>query len=707
MKKSLKIVTIVLIALIVIYAVAAIILTNIIKPNTYKTWISKVVYQQTGRIVKINGQIKLSFFPWIGARITQVQISNPKNFNQAIASTTDIPSYFAKIGNADLKISFFPLIIGKIEPKKLVLNNATLNLVTTPSGKTNWGDLHKKQPTQKKATTKTLTPKTTTKIPSKSPSRPIEYLGMPAITITNTNVNWINLQTDQRIALNDFNLSTQVSEKGQKVILNSQFAITSKKPAISLAIKASGTGILDFKQQYFQLQNFKLNSTVSEYLEKLKSPIHINLSGNLSLNAKKQLLELSNFQFNLANLNAKGSLVGKQIFDAPIFDGKLSIEQFNPSKLLNALKIKVNLNNRKVLQSAKATIQFQVSPKFIKLPSFQLSLDKIKIQGNVDFAHFNTPNLIFNLKVNQLNLGDYFNLIGNNSLTTSTQQTTKTAKPQITTSQTTTTKQLATKTILPIAELKHMNWQGALAVGSLTYHGLTVKNLNMTSSDKSGLIASSLQGGINNGQFNSTMAINVNGATPTIKSSFNVNNVPIEPILVAMRGKSFIQGNLVWQTKLNTSGNSQKAWLTHLNGTGKFNLTRGTIKNLNLLNILEKGYQFLKKQPISNKNSNSSTHFSTLQASYTITNGLLKNNDFQMRSQRLNAQGQGTVNLASQTINYHLLASYRASQSIKIPLAIKGRLSSPSISLNTAELTKSLLKQKGKNIIDKFLKKFL
>ncbi|HYF97654.1 MAG TPA: AsmA family protein, partial [Coxiellaceae bacterium] len=132
MRRLLKISAIVVLSLIIILVAAGIIVTKMINPNDYKTQIIAAANKATGRELSINGDIKLSLFPWFGVDIEGIELSNPQGFGEQA---------FLKVGEAEIKLHLLPLLFGKVEFGAIVLNQADLNLIKKSATSNNWSDL--------------------------------------------------------------------------------------------------------------------------------------------------------------------------------------------------------------------------------------------------------------------------------------------------------------------------------------------------------------------------------------------------------------------------------------------------------------------------------------------------------------------------------------------------------------------------------------
>src|SRR3569833_835262 len=100
--------------------------------NKYKSEIAAAVNKATGRVLTIEGDIHLSIFPWLGAELGAMRLSNAPGFG-------DEP--FAQIGAAAVKVKLLPLLCKEVEVDEVTLNGLRLSLRRDANGHTNWEDL--------------------------------------------------------------------------------------------------------------------------------------------------------------------------------------------------------------------------------------------------------------------------------------------------------------------------------------------------------------------------------------------------------------------------------------------------------------------------------------------------------------------------------------------------------------------------------------
>lgn len=90
--------------------------------------------------------------------------------------------------------------------------------------------------------------------------------------------------------------------------------------------------------------------------------------------------------------------------------------------------------------------------------------------------------------------------------------------------------------------------------------------------------------------------------------------------------------------------------LRSLGGNGSVKVVDGAIKGIDLKDMVNN----IKSAFTNVDSSNAQTVFNDLSGTFTITQGIVTNNDLKLTSQLLTLSGKGAVNLPMQTIQYRL-----------------------------------------------------
>lgn len=131
MKPFLKITVWIIGLIVVLVLAAAIILPLLVDPNDYREEIENAAREQTGRELKLEGDMNLSVIPWLGVEIGRASLSNAPGMG-------DEP--MVAIEGASVGVKLMPLLGRRLVVSQITLDGARINLYQGPDG-TNWDDL--------------------------------------------------------------------------------------------------------------------------------------------------------------------------------------------------------------------------------------------------------------------------------------------------------------------------------------------------------------------------------------------------------------------------------------------------------------------------------------------------------------------------------------------------------------------------------------
>ncbi|MEP0324347.1 AsmA family protein [Bauldia litoralis] len=178
-----------------------------------------------------------------------------------------------------------------------------------------------------------------------------------------------------------------------------------------------------------------------------------------------------------------------------------------------------------------------------------------------------------------------------------------------------------------------------------------------------------------------TVAVDGAAAVPSLAASFNLKNVQAKPFLADALGFKRVEGAGSFTFDLQTSGKSQMALSKSLSGKGAMAVRNGAILGIDIPKMLQSLSlnSLLGWQP-----GNDRTEFSQIDATFTITNGILTNQDLVMAGPQFALKGAGTIDIPAQAVSYRVnaqIASGKKGQlkDFAVPVRIDGPLAKPKI----------------------------
>ena len=105
MKSALRVLSGVVVLVVLVVIALGAYFAFLFDPNDYRDKLVSIAEAQTGRKLAIEGDIKLSLFPWLGFSIGAAELSNAKGFS-------DRP--FASLAMAEARVKLLPLLTGTV-----------------------------------------------------------------------------------------------------------------------------------------------------------------------------------------------------------------------------------------------------------------------------------------------------------------------------------------------------------------------------------------------------------------------------------------------------------------------------------------------------------------------------------------------------------------------------------------------------------------
>ena len=208
---------------------------------------------------------------------------------------------------------------------------------------------------------------------------------------------------------------------------------------------------------------------------------------------------------------------------------------------------------------------------------------------------------------------------------------------------------------IDVAPLKAADAEFDLSVGSLKVRKIEVGKSVIATQLRNGRLQVDLKEmALYEGSGQGRVVVDGSGATPVIEQSFNLQGVQIEPLLKAATDSDRLSGKGSFDYTANGRGKSQKEIVSSLAGGGKIDFRDGALKGFDLAEIAQAARDLKSAVTGGMSGSSKKTTFSELTGTFKITNGIISNDDLQMKGPLLRVTGKGTVEMPPKTVNYRL-----------------------------------------------------
>jgi len=205
-----------LVGLAIVVAVAVAVLFD---PNQLKGEIERAVKQQTGRTLKLEGDLHLAFWPSIGASMGRASLSE-----RGGAKT------FASLESAQLAVELLPLLRGETIVDQVRLSGLKVSLVKGRDGKFNFDDLL--------GATAGAAPPERKPAPASGGGPKVRF-DVSGVRVEDANLTYQDLATGQEVAIRDMQLRTGRIASGVPGKLEFSAVLKTEKPAIDGKLELS------------------------------------------------------------------------------------------------------------------------------------------------------------------------------------------------------------------------------------------------------------------------------------------------------------------------------------------------------------------------------------------------------------------------------------------------------------------------------------
>jgi len=670
----------------ILAAIVAIVAINF-NPNDYKPLIIKLVQEKKQRTLMIPGEIKLSFFPKIGADLGKISLSERNGTSE-----------FASINSAKVSLAFIPLLSKNVVVDRIVIDGLSTSILRNKDGSTNMDDL----------------------LSNEEDSGEKIKFDIDGVSLTNTNIIFDDQQLNRRFNITNLHLETGKIADGAVSQFEIAADIKNRQPAVNVKLSAKSEFMFNVEQRRYVLKGFETGikgqiADIPDVQLTLAIPAFNATSKELKMPSMALELALKDKQLD-TKLKIAGGFNGdfeESMFTSPQLNLDLSGKQgdraingklttpvsFNLHKQiidLSTIAALFSLPNPaggvlNVKVDGKANIDLR---KQNVAAFFKGGLDDSSIEAKFGLAQFSPPIYVFDLAIDHIDADRY--------IAKSNPDTTKAA---------TTTLKSSEKPI-DLSALKHLNATGNIKIGALKIHNVKLSNVLVDMRASGGALdVSSLTANLYNGTTSGTLSA-VAAQPPRFTFRQNLQDVSVGALLKDAIGKAPIEGKGKVQMNIQAQGATANQIKKSLSGTARIELVDGAVKGINIAQMMRdaKASINLVKGSDSSKQGTTSpqekTDFSEMSAGFKIIGGIANNDDLTVKSPLIRLNGTGDINVGEDRLDYLLKASVvptlqgqggadlQALKGVTIPIKLYGPFSTINWKIDFASMTGDLVKNK-------------
>ncbi|NLY12202.1 MAG: AsmA family protein [Gammaproteobacteria bacterium] len=655
MKSFSKLIGLLLLGVLLIVVAAGFALTHFFDPNDYKDEIRQLARKHANLELELNGDIGWSLFPWLGIEITDAKVAS--------AEMPDDP--FADLRLLGLSVQVMPLLRKEIQMSDIRIDGLNLNLHRNAQGQGNWEHIGqpraeepKTAPTSQQNDATVSTAPSTAERPAPR-TTPLK-LDINSLIINGARIDFHDEQSGQQFNLESVQLTTGAIRDAQPIALKFSGFFGNAKPLLRARIELTTKASIDQVLQRIILDDLKLSGEVAGEPLQGKTA-NFTARGNLLYDQSAHVAHWDNLKLSINQLKALGELQATELDKQAKFKGALSIAAVNLQEFLSGIGISLpDMADKKALSHFELSTLFQGTSNSVLLNDIALSIDQTQLTGSVGIKDLAQNRLYAQLRGDQLDADRYLPVLKENA-PTERQAEVKKQTSEAGTSGTTalpsspSKSAWSTEPILPVEQIRKINAEIDLTFNELQLRKFPISQAQLKLLAKQGVITlNTLQGSLFNGDFQTSARLDAAAPQPLLTLKLSTHNIPIDKVMQTLEQDVTVTGLLDSTAELRSSGNSEQAWVDHLNGTLDFALHKGMLLDANLERQLCIGIATLNRKKLGPNSGNKDTPFNDLRGTLNIRNGIAHNPDLHVAIPGLSVKGQGNLNLSVLSLDYRL-----------------------------------------------------
>lgn len=721
MRGMVKLISLIFGTLLTLFLIGAAFFLWTFDPNAYKDLLSREVYKATGRELFVDGNIELSVFPWLGVRVDSVRVGNPRAFSGI--SQRD----FMRVDELQIHADVKALLQQKLYMSEVRLRGVDIVLLRNTSGRDNWtfapearggsssvsgvisglGNVGSVQSVGFVGTACAANTAENTAADSAKASPRFALTGdslkIESVSLENANISFSDAVSGTTASANDVNMSGKNIAFNAPVPLKASAKIRSNATPYSAEFAFEGVVQIDDALRLITVHESELTSTL--YGNELPKD---GVSSRVTLQAKydlaTQLAEIS----RLVAAGAKGGLeksfvelAGTAHVAQQRFDGNVRLES-NVREALNTFGVTLETMPTAALQrvTLSSAVKASLLPnagRTVHLPNVDAMLDDTHITGalRADSAQLNR--IAVTLVGDSVDLEKYVILERADSGEAGVQNMLQAALlPRLAHAAPVTPNATAASVRdenAPFldgaarAYAQKVTLNVSAQLGNVRYRDLSVRDIALAVEAKGGLWRlSTAKAAIDDGGLSALANARITDKSLPFNAQIRIAALPFEPMSSAFLKNKRITGLGHYTTTLQGNAQTMRQLRASLTGNGTLSVQNMGLEGVQIVPDTFTAFLRADSKLARLDKLLQEPYLESVQASYTVQNGIVRNNDLYGVAKGATVQGAGTVNLVSEAIGYR--ANVTVDKVMTLPLKISGTLSNPHYGVENMKVTK-------------------
>ncbi len=330
-------------------------------PNDYKPLIVKLVQEKKQRTLKLEGDIKLTFFPRIGADLGKLSLSEHGSDQE-----------FAAVDSAHVALAVLPLLNKQLVVDHIRIDGIRARLVRYPDGSTNIDDLLKKETSEQ------------------------FKFDIKGVSVTHAVLAFDDRMTGRRLDISDMEFESGRLANNQPGKVGLKFTLRGENPKIDAQVALASGLLFDTEAKTITLNNL----TAKLMQPKGNLDVVLNVP---ALTSKGSAIRADNFTLDVNGQQGDNTI--KSRIASP-FSANLDTLQFSLDNLVASFTLSgpampralnMNLGGSARIDLARQDAHLELAGK----------IDDSPLKAKLGISHFDTPAYDFDIAIDRLDADRY------------------------------------------------------------------------------------------------------------------------------------------------------------------------------------------------------------------------------------------------------------------------------------------------------------
>ncbi len=646
---------------------AATLISVIFDPNDYRDDIAAAVQEQTGRELTIEGDIRLSFLPWLGLEIGRVTLADRDGFHE---------DPFLEVEGVDAAVRLLPLLWGQLETRLITIEAPVARLMIDEDGEANWQDL-----VDRFADEDAVPAEPDDEAPTGELPPMLRDAAFGGLQVRRGQLVWEDRSIEDRKEVERFDLDVEALRVGQPVAVQASWlGHGDDLPRIDGQLRLQAT--LDEALEQLDLDGLEM------LLEARGAEVpgrhqRLGVTGHGGIGLGEPLrVDWPELEVTAAGITLQAA-ADLEIDDDGAHGGiDWELPAFNLRTALSRLDIDFPTPaDATALTRVAGAGRIDLEGERLLLPELGVDLDQSRIELDGGIENWSGPELALNLSVDEINLDRYLPAEERRAVDEPTAP--DPGLPDLE----------AIALDLPLEPLRTLVLDGGLEVGELTLSGLVMEEIRGDLSGDDGRVGiADLQARLYEGDYHADTFLDARGDYPYFELDHRLDGVQFAPLLEDLLERDWLHGRGSFALQGEGGGENLYQLIEDFRGDAELDVSEGSVLGLNIPHMFREGVARVRAQPRPEPPEDEArTDFGSLSAGFELRDGEIHNDNLRAESPILRARGAGHANLLEETIDYRVRLSVidnledadgrpiRELKDVTVPLEFSGDLFSPRI----------------------------